>query len=789
MLLYKNIRMSVETFPQSQEISLDAIEVAGALQAVLADIPNRGYELESQQEEALRAIGEGVISGQKAGYIESYTGSGKSLMIALLTEAAVKAGKRVHILAPTNTIADQLIGEDGKTGIGLFAPDILPDVRHNYGGRKGSAGSLVNVSTYPGALAEAKAKEAGRPGRLGSFNIILGDECHESLGTETSRMMVREHPGSIRIGFSATPDYADDRRSAEVFERRWLNYSLPEAIENGKTAPIRALLMSTDATLDLSDYQRDYTEKELAPLMKNPERNGLGLKLAQDFVASGRRGFIACIAGQGNAHAELMAEMLSKLEVNGRKIVAKSIGSHVSVEEARRLKQEFNEGKIDVLTFTQMLEQGWDSIADFGINMQPSTSPRRIKQLLGRLARRKKDGRESIFVDFVDEQRGLYKAQYTALHALELEDVDNDRVLGYQTSTHSPRRPRGISRLREIISPDLLARLMRVQGKLVHDVLVGRQTETVDPLFAEWEQKLTDEGMPAELPENPFFTPRLQQKYTRAVAKLALQGNFDPTNDEIADVLNGAQYEAEIVRELGRRVIWSDEAAADTFVDPNPSVDELASRLGLAKVMQTQLRTLSEREAGILRLRAEERTYDEIGQVFGVTRERIRQIESKAMSRMRHPSRSKFLRRFAEEMDEEVLKVLPAASEDTIFGDVREKVALYDPADSRSYLERLAEASKDAARALLDSNLALLNASNWSAANMTRERERVRAEIARHELVQRRIMSWRVTPQTEWSKAAATLVSGDKIKALQQYVDYLQKRMDGWAASLPTFHE
>jgi RNA polymerase primary sigma factor len=61
------------------------------------------------------------------------------------------------------------------------------------------------------------------------------------------------------------------------------------------------------------------------------------------------------------------------------------------------------------------------------------------------------------------------------------------------------------------------------------------------------------------------------------------------------------------------------------------------------------LRTFSEREAGVIRLRfgltdGRPRTLDEIGQVYGVTRERIRQIESKTMSKLRHPSRSEILR-------------------------------------------------------------------------------------------------------------------------------------------------
>lgn len=70
-------------------------------------------------------------------------------------------------------------------------------------------------------------------------------------------------------------------------------------------------------------------------------------------------------------------------------------------------------------------------------------------------------------------------------------------------------------------------------------------------------------------------------------------------------------------------------------------------------MLQDQLRsvlaTLSEREAGVVRLRfgltdGQPRTLDEIGQVYGVTRERIRQIETRTMSKLRHPFRCQTLR-------------------------------------------------------------------------------------------------------------------------------------------------
>ncbi|HNN49266.1 MAG TPA: sigma-70 family RNA polymerase sigma factor, partial [Marmoricola sp.] len=69
----------------------------------------------------------------------------------------------------------------------------------------------------------------------------------------------------------------------------------------------------------------------------------------------------------------------------------------------------------------------------------------------------------------------------------------------------------------------------------------------------------------------------------------------------------------------------------------------------LQEQLHQVLDTLSEREAGVVQMRfgltdGQPKTLDEIGKVYGVTRERIRQIESKTMSKLRHPSRSQVLR-------------------------------------------------------------------------------------------------------------------------------------------------
>ena len=75
------------------------------------------------------------------------------------------------------------------------------------------------------------------------------------------------------------------------------------------------------------------------------------------------------------------------------------------------------------------------------------------------------------------------------------------------------------------------------------------------------------------------------------------------------------------------------------------------SFLSLQEEVRTVLAGLSEREAGIIRMRfglidGRPRTLDEIGRVYGVTRERVRQIEAKTMTKLRHPARSQALRSY-----------------------------------------------------------------------------------------------------------------------------------------------
>lgn len=691
-----------EAHAETKQPTQKALELAGALHAVVAQVPNRDFQLDLHQEEELNAIGLGLLDGENAGYIEAATGSGKSLLISLLAEAAVNAGQRVHILASTKQNANQIMGKTGE-GLARFSNLLQRKVvKENYDNKRANAKYPVVVSTYAGFLEEFKKQERGE-GRLGEFDLILGDECHRSLGTETSRALYLYMPNAVKVGFSATADYAIDRRSDEIWGRQWFEFSLRDSIEAGKAAPIRALVLSTDARLDLVDYRQEFTEKELAPLINNFERNGLAAQLAQDFIKEGRQGIIACIPGNGNAHATAMADLLSQQEVNGRKLVVKDIGSHLRKDVYDQRLKDFEAGKIDILTFTKAIEESWDTKkASFCINLSPTASPVRIKQLLGRIARPNEDERESIFVDFVDDKMGsLQKMQYTAIHALEYEDIDIDRVLGWAPAGaggQTPQRRSIITHLR----PELYERLMRIQGKALNEILAGKKVQVVNPLFVHWERVLTKEGMPSEMPYNVAIPPALDRKYQKVAAQLHHQLGVEPTAQEVIISLTDITGEQQKLLEVyGERV--ENTAGQLVYEQAEESVEDIIARLMLKKTIGTVLKTFSEQEEAIVRqrfLQEESATLKQIAAVHDLSVERIRQKLNVTLKKLQHHTRADLLRDFAYEtrppeppkLKSDAEKVYEDHHPISVFAEFN-YIRVNDPRDNRPYRERLAQAA------------------------------------------------------------------------------------------------
>jgi RNA polymerase primary sigma factor len=139
----------------------------------------------------------------------------------------------------------------------------------------------------------------------------------------------------------------------------------------------------------------------------------------------------------------------------------------------------------------------------------------------------------------------------------------------------------------------------------------------------------------------------LLQELGREATPEELAKEMDITPDKVLEIQQYAREPISLDQTIGDE---GDSQLGDFIEDSEAVVAVEAVSYGFMQEQLTSvLQTLSEREAGVVRLRfglsdGTPRTLDEIGQVYGVTRERIRQIESKTMSKLRHPSRSQVLR-------------------------------------------------------------------------------------------------------------------------------------------------
>ena len=158
----------------------------------------------------------------------------------------------------------------------------------------------------------------------------------------------------------------------------------------------------------------------------------------------------------------------------------------------------------------------------------------------------------------------------------------------------------------------------------------------------------------------PVHMVEVINKATRCNRKLVQELGREPTVEEVAAEL-GLPVE---------KIIEANRTAADTLSLDTPVGDEEDTSIGsfvedertpgpadatsnalLAEALKEILDTLTEREADVLKMRfgmydGRTHTLEEVGQIFGVTRERIRQIENKAIRKLRHPSRAKKIRDF-----------------------------------------------------------------------------------------------------------------------------------------------
>jgi len=151
-------------------------------------------------------------------------------------------------------------------------------------------------------------------------------------------------------------------------------------------------------------------------------------------------------------------------------------------------------------------------------------------------------------------------------------------------------------------------------------------------------------------------------KVVRTSRTLAQELRRDPTHEEIAESLQIEPEQVEKILRMSRGPISLQTPVGDEedsqlgdFIEDTRAVSPAEAVISRSLQEQTRqvLSTLSPRQARVLRMRfgidsETDHTLEEVGRDFGVTRERIRQVEAKALRKLRHPSRARRLKPFLE---------------------------------------------------------------------------------------------------------------------------------------------
>jgi RNA polymerase primary sigma factor len=169
-------------------------------------------------------------------------------------------------------------------------------------------------------------------------------------------------------------------------------------------------------------------------------------------------------------------------------------------------------------------------------------------------------------------------------------------------------------------------------------------------------QALAEQSRIVRLPLNQVGS---LNKINKAYSKFEQEHERKPSPEELADSLElPADKVADTLRVSGRHVSvdapfvdGEDNSLLDVLINnDSPNADRLLIQESLSREIHRALATLTEREADIIRLffgiGCQEMTLEEIGERFGLTRERVRQIKEKAIRRLRHTSRSKLLKTY-----------------------------------------------------------------------------------------------------------------------------------------------
>lgn len=417
--------------------------------------------LYDHQKAIINDTAEFLRSGNRRGYIEAPTGTGKTVLFVTLAEAfsyQAETPPKILVVTPTKDLVRQTLGGSrGDKGFAGFAPYM--SVGTFYSDTPTSMRGLeaqVTITTYASLTKLAATpitvvdEEGTRHTKLVNlvnqhFDIIFLDEGHKALGTNSQRIISDVNSDTLIIGFTATPDYHASRSLENLLPALIHRLDLKEAIELDMLSPVIPLAVpaptATAQEFSLGSLG-EYETKSLKQLIHNTARNRMVVSIATQLIQAGNTPIIACIPGDTMAHPHLIADMLSEQFVDDehgipRPIRVSAITSSISAATRQKIYAELEKGTVDALTYIDVLTEGWDSQrANVIINARPTRSLVSARQRTGRILRNKPDNRPALAIDIVDAIAPNTAPQVSMADIFTLKSITNGSPIGKIEPTH-----------------------------------------------------------------------------------------------------------------------------------------------------------------------------------------------------------------------------------------------------------------------------------------------------------------------------------------------------------------
>lgn len=291
------------------------------------------------------------------------TGCGKTTVFSVVALRDVQRGIRVLVLADREELLDQ-----ARKRLELFGVD----ARIEQAGRSAGAARAVvaSVATMVRRL-DRYAPDA--------FGLIIEDECQHSPAA--SRSKIREHfRGAKVLGVTATPDRADGKALADVYQSVAYQYDIRDAIRDGYLVPIAARRIVVDA-VDLRALKGgkggDFVQADLAKVME-AERAVHGVVVPLLELAADRRTVVFAASVQ---HARMLTEAINER----RPDAAVLIHGDLERDDRKRRLADYAAGRYQFAVNVDVLTEGWDDPPTSCVAMvRPTKSRARYVQAAGR---------------------------------------------------------------------------------------------------------------------------------------------------------------------------------------------------------------------------------------------------------------------------------------------------------------------------------------------------------------------------------------------------------------------